>query len=192
MVGGPDGGEDTPLSESGFVTGLDRLLRERAEGAASAAADDQEPWEHGGHVLLAIILAVASIEAHVGEWLGEADNRKHFTAAELKKFRRQAGYEVAKSIICKRHRSYDFNDCEWYRRLNALYELRNHVAHYYPEKRNTGTFPKDLNQYLRIFETAGDDSMDWTSRLIVRRNAEVALEIVDESWSQFDAVVDGW
>lgn len=121
-----------------FVSGIDRLLGERAEGEAQQATDDQPAWVHGGHAITAIILAVSGLEAHLGEWLARPPNRGRFTEDELQEFRKQAAYEVLKAIIRKRDPTYDFNQAGWYLRLLGLHQLRNQVVHYYPEKRETG------------------------------------------------------
>src|SRR2546430_924900 len=55
-----------------------------------------------------------------------------------------------------------------FQRLSAIVELRNHVAHYFPEFRVPGTWPDRLEPYIKnhTLTPVGDDTMDWTSRLI--------------------------
>jgi len=177
-----------------FISGIDALLSERASAEAMKANDTQTPWIHGGHALTSIILAVAGLEAHVGEWLARPPNRAHFATAELEQFRKQPAHEVAKAIIKRRDPGYDFNRASWHLRLIGLHQLRNHVVHYYPEKRDTGTFPPDLAPYMNnnTFEPAGDSSMDWTSRLLVKAVAVRAVEIANEAAEEFDVVVASW
>ena len=176
-----------------FISGIDKLLSERATDEAAQATDTQTPWIHGGHAITSIILAVAGIEAHVGEWLARPANRARFTQTELDRFKQKPAHEVAKAIIKKCDPSYDFNHATWHLRLLGLHQLRNHVVHYYPEKRDTGTFPPDLEPYINnTFAPAGDSSMDWTSRLLVRRVALRAVEIAEEAAREFDNVVAGW
>jgi len=178
-----------------FVAGIDRLLTEQAEKAAARAGRSQKPWTHGGHAITAIILAAAGVEAHVGEWLARPPNRGRFTPDELADFRRQPANEVIKGIIKMRTPTFDFNTPVWYRDLVALHQLRNHVVHYYPEKMETGTFPQGLVPHVgrnTTFRPIGNESHDWTSRLIVRSVALKAVKVAKEAQAQFDAAVAGW
>lgn len=177
-----------------WISEFDRLLTERAKAEADAAVDTAPAWEHGGHAITAIILAVAAFEAHVGEWLAQPRVAAQFRRKEIDDLRWKPGYAAMVSIFKKRDSARNPEGNPWFERLKGLYELRNHVAHYTPEKRDVGTFPRRIDRYIQdgTFTPAGDHTMDWTSRLIVRSVANEAISICEEAQREFDAGVQGW
>jgi hypothetical protein len=110
-------------------------------------------------------------------------------------FRRRPANEVVKAIIRNRTPEATFDGNGWYRDLTALHELRNHVVHYYPEKMETGTFPDRLAPHVgakATFKPVGDETMDWTSRLIVKSVALKAVKVAAAATKAFDVAVKGW
>ncbi|MBI2073490.1 MAG: hypothetical protein HYT81_10765, partial [Gemmatimonadetes bacterium] len=156
------------MSRGTWVTGIDRLLAQRARAELERASGGDGDPEPAGHAVAAIVLAVASFEAHVGEWLALPGNRATFTPDELDALRWKPGYKIALTILKKRNAGKSYSSDGWYRRLRGLYQLRHHVAHVSAERRDTETFPPRLAPYIAdgTFKPAGDVGTDWTSRLI--------------------------
>lgn len=179
------------MTRAAWVSGIDRLLAQRARAELELASDGDPTSEPAGHAVAAIVLAVASFEAHIGEWLAHPANHTFFTAEELDALRWKPGYKIALTILRKRHAGKSPSSEGWYRRLRGLYQLRHHVAHVSPERRDTETFPPRLAPYIAdgTFKPAGDLGMDWTSRLIVKSVAEQAVTITEKAASAFDAAV---
>jgi hypothetical protein len=182
------------MSDTGiFIEGIDRLLLDfsgRRVAAAREVTDD--PWVHGGESATAIVLAAAAVEAHVGEWLAE-----HGKAAGIAADTSEAWIDKHLSVanivknIFKHLDGPSVGNLRWYDGLRALCELRNHVVHYYPKRRKPGKWPKRLRPIIKnhTLEPAGDESMDWTSRLLVASVAEQALCLATEGIRGFDTVV---
>lgn len=181
------------MTRGAWVSGIDRLLAQRARAELALASDGDPTSEPAGHAVAAIVLAIASFEAHLGEWLALPANRAAFAPDDLDALLRKPGYKVALAILKKRNPGKSASSEGWYRRLRGLYQLRHHVAHVSPEKRDTETFPPKLAPYIAdgTFKPAGDLSMDWTSRLIVKSVAEQAVTIAEKAVSAFDAAVQG-
>ena len=179
------------MTRAAWVSGIDRLLAQRARAELELASDGDPTSELAGHAVAAIVLAAASFEAHVDEWLAHPANRVFFTADELDALRWKPGYKIALAILRKRNAEKSPSSEGWYRRLRGLYQLRYHVAHVSPERRDTETFPPRLAPYIAdgTFKPAGEVGMDWTSRLIVKSVAEQALTIAEKAASAFDAAV---
>jgi hypothetical protein len=181
------------MTRASWVSGIDRLLAQRARAEVALASDGDPTSEPAGHAVAAIVLAVASIEAHIGEWLALPANGGSFTPDELDGLRWKPGYKIALTILKKRKAGKSYSSEGWYRRLRGLYQLRHHVAHVSPEKRDTETFPPKLAPYIAdgTFKPAGEVGMDWTSRLVVKSVAEQAVTIAEKAASAFDAAVQG-
>src|SRR3990172_1215034 len=177
------------MTRAAWVSGIDRLLAQLARAELALASDGDPTTEPAGHAVAGIVLAVASFEAHVGEWLAVPANSAFLTPGELETLRWKPGYKIALAVLKKRHAGKSFSSEGWYRRLRGLYQLRHHVAHVSPEKRDTETFPPKLAPYIAdgTFKPAGEVGMDWTSRLIANSVAEPAVTIAEKAASAFDA-----
>jgi len=177
------------VTSKGFVSGIDRLLLDFASRAVSAARRATEPWDHGGDSITAIILSAAAVEAHVGEWVAVPENKKRLEETEIKRWKEERWpvYEIVKGVLSRLNRP-NTGHFQWYKRLRALCELRNLAVHYYPEHRLVGTWPKAIEPYVHdhTIEPAGDDSMDWTSRILVSSVAEQAYCIACDAIRGFD------
>jgi len=176
----------------GHVSGINRLYTYMLGHAVSAAAAAEDPWRQTGHSIVAVILAGAAFEAHLGEFLSAPGFRQMFSQ-ELEQWRDQPPrpYDVLKTIL-KRLGVVDLSVLTWYQELRCLFELRNHVAHYYPEPRPVGSFPEKIQTNCiqkKIVHPAGDDAMDWTSRLFVASVAARAADIALSAIQEFDKVV---
>jgi hypothetical protein len=187
-------GENPPHDPNrpGHVAGIGRLLIYEAgflTGAANGVAND--PWQAGGHCLAAIVLAAAAVEAQVGEWVALPANRDKYKD-DAPRWRAQSGrtHEVIKAIIRKEGGG-DVGSMPWYGRMRCLFALRSHLLHYFPEPRLVGTFPERLEDCIRQghLVPAGDDAMDWTSRLLTPSVASQAASIAHEAIDGFAAAV---
>ena len=189
----PHEATDPPELQSGFVTGINRLLVYFSGLAVGAASKGKRDWDVASYSIAAIVASAAAVEATVGEYLALPPNQAFF-AGELDEWRRSLPrpYEIIKAII-KRHSGKEVGAMPWYDRMRCLFELRNHVVHYYPRIRQVGTFPEDLEPCIRkhIVEPAGDASMDWTSRLLVPEVASQAASIAQEAIHGFLEEVEG-
>ena len=179
----------------GHVGGINRLCTFMLGHAVSAAGASQDAWHQTGHSIVAVILAGAAFEAHLGEFLSAPGFRRMF-ATELEDWRDRPPrpHEVLKTIL-KRLGVADVSLLKWYQELRCLFELRNHIAHYYPEPRAVGTFPPKLEANCiqkKIIEPAGDASMDWTSRLFIAPVATQAAGIALSAIREFDLIVDAY
>jgi hypothetical protein len=179
----------------GHVSGINRLYTFMLGQAVSAASTSEQAWHQTGHSIEAVILAAAAFEAHLGEFLGAPGFRRKF-AEDLEAWRKRPPRptEALKTIL-KGLGVADISGLEWYQELTCLFELRNHVAHYYPEPRPAGSFPEKIQANCigkNILSPVGDNTMDWTSRLFVpaiaRRAADIALSAIRE----FDLIVDAY
>ncbi len=182
------------MTRAAWASGVDQLLIQRARAEVALATDGDPTAEHAAHAMTAILLAAAGCEAHLGEWLARPANQARFTGEELNAFRWKPGYKVARAILRKRDAAKDPRAEKWYRRLKGLYELKQHVGHASPDKRDTGTFPSRLAPYIAdgTFAPAGDVAVDWTSRLLVKSVAEHAVAIAERAATAFDEAVRDW
>lgn len=173
---------------------MEQLLIERAYDERDLATDGDPTPEPAGHALAAMVLAVAAFEAHLGEWLARPANMRRFTTEELDAFRWKPGYKVARAILRRRGAAKDPRAEKWYRQLKGLFELKAHVAHAAPDKRDAGTFPPRLAPYIAdgTFAPAGEVGVDWTSRLLVKHVAEQAVAIAERGAAAFDDAVRDW
>src|SRR3990172_8468658 len=126
------------MTRAAWVSGIDRLLAQRARAEQELASDGDPTSELAGHAVAAIVLAAASFEAHVDEWLAHPANRVFFTADELDALRWKPGYKIALAILRKRNAEKSPSSEGWYRRLRGLYQLRHHVAHLSPQPAGGG------------------------------------------------------
>ncbi len=85
--------------------------------------------------------------------------------------------DIVKDIFSRLKPPRTLGELASFQRLSAIVELRNHVAHYFPEFRKPGTWPERLLPYIQngTLRPVGDDTMDWTSRLLV---GDVAVHVV--------------
>jgi len=176
--------EDRP---SGFVAGINRLLVYFAGVAVGSAHSASEDWDVAGYSIVGIIVSAAAVEATVGEYLALPQNRSFF-ASDLEQWKQSMPrtHEIIKSIVTKRSGK-KVGDLAWYDRMRCLFELRNKVVHYYPEFRLAGTFPAELEACIskKAIHPGGDDSMDWTSRLLVPAVAGQAALIAQQAIDGF-------
>jgi len=158
------------------------------------ATDGDPTPEPAGHAAAAILLAAAAFDAHLGEWMARPANAQRFTTEETDSFRRKQGYKVARAILRKRDTAKDPRSEKWYRHLKGLYELKAQATHASPDKRDTGTFPPRLAPYIAAgtFAPAGEVSVDWTSRLLIKAVAEQAIAIAERAATAFDEGVRDW
>ena len=181
------------MTEPGFVSGIDALLLHCAMHEVERSNAAEYRWDHAGHAISAIVLATAAVEAHIGEWLVKPAARTHFTAEESSRWRNASlpATKVCKTIVHKLHPAYDFSTAQWYFRLCGLYELRNSIVHYYPDHLPVGTWPDRLEPYVtcHVFDPGGDETMDWTSRMLLASVASQATEIAREAFHEFDQLL---
>jgi hypothetical protein len=174
---------DPPERPSGFVTGIDRLLVYFSGLAVGSAHRASIEWDVAGYSIAGIVASAAAVEATVGEYLAIPANESCF-ASEIEEWKKSLPrpYDVMKTIIKKRSGK-DVGPLRWYDRMRCLFELRNHLVHYRPQIRAVGTFPDDLQDCIRkhAITPGGDDSMDWTSRLLLPDIAAQAARIAQEA-----------
>ena len=179
----------------GHVSGINRLYTYMLGQAVSAAHSSRRDWDQTGHSMAAVILAAAAFEAHLGEFLGAPGFRRMF-AKELEAWRKRPPRptEALKAIL-KGLGIADVTPLRWYQELRCLFELRNHVAHYYPEPRPVGSFPERIEATCiqkQILTLVGDNTMEWTSRLFVPSIATQASSIALSAIREFDLIVDAY
>jgi hypothetical protein len=179
----------------GHVSGINRLYTFMLGQAVSAAGTSEQGWHQTGHSMVAVILAAAAFEAHLGEFLGAPGFRRKF-AEDLAVWRKRPPrpHEALKTIL-KGLGVAGVSGLPWYQELRCLLELRNHVAHYYPEPRPVGSFPEKIEATCirkKILSPVGDNTMDWTSRLFVPSVAEQAAGIALSAIQEFDLIVDAY
>ena len=174
----PPQGSDPP---SGFVAGINRLLVYFSGLAAGSALRSTEPWDVAGYTIASIVASAAAVEATVGEYLAYPKNQVFF-AGEIEQWNKSLPrpYEMIKTIIRKRT-GRDVGEMQWYDRMRCLFEVRNQLVHYRPLVREVGTFPDELQDCIRkhVITPGGDETMDWTSRLLVPSVAGQAAAIAD-------------
>jgi len=178
---------DVPDPKIGWVTGINRLLVYFSGVAVAGAEGSGRDWMVAGYSVAAIVVSAAAIEATVGEFLAYPKNQTLFKV-EIDEWSRTLPrpYEVVKTIVRKKAGK-DVGTLVWYDRMRCLFELRNLLVHYRPQARPVGTFPPELADCVRKhgLEPSGDDSMDWTSRVIVPDVAAQAAAIAQ-------AAIDGF
>jgi len=164
-------------SRRSFVAGFEDILLAEARAAATRSAAATTPRDAGANALTAVILAVASVEALVGTWAAFFRVDYRIDDQTLARWRSRSIHDVVKDILMRLHPPLAVNELKWYGQLCAIYKLRNHVAHYFPEFRRPGTWPPELKEFVQngTFVPEGDATMDWTSRLLV---GSVALQVV--------------
>ena len=182
------------MTRAPWTSGVEQLLIQRARAELELATDGDPTPEPAGHALAVILLAAAAFDAHLGEWLARPANHQRFTTEEMDSFRWKPGYRVVRALLRKRDTAKDPRAEKWYRRLKGLYELKAHVTHASPDKRDTGTFPPRLAPYIAdgTFVPAGEVAVDWTSRLLVKSVASHAVAIAERSAAAFDEGVRDW
>ena len=171
-----------------FVAGLESLLLAEAAEASRLATTATTPREEGAKAMTSILLAVAAIEAQTGIWatiFGVDYQIDHHT---LRQWRRRGPQDIMKDIFTRLKPPIPVATVTWYTHLCAVVALRNHVAHYFPEFRTPGTWPDELKGYITngTFRPTGDDTMDWTSRILV---APVSSQVVDYAREIMDGFV---
>lgn len=170
----------------GYVGGINRLMtfilgvhQAQAQAAAAGPQTSTSAWVAAGHSLTAITVAAAAVEASVGEYLAAPANRKFF-APENEQWSTSLPRppQVIKTILKKRL-DMEVGSLIWFDRLTCLFELRNALVHYRPGPRPLGTFPEGLDACVRkhALKPSGDDTMDWTSRLLTPEVAGQAAGI---------------
>jgi hypothetical protein len=152
-----------------FITGFETVLSSEAARAAIEAAAETNPSVQAGKVLSTILLSVAAIEATVGIWTAFYGSGYGVDDRTLREWRGTSAPLVMKDILSRLKPPVAVKDVSWYTGYCAIVVLRNHVAHYFPELRAPGTWPDELKGYItgRLLIPGGDDSMDWTSRLLI-------------------------
>lgn len=144
--------------------------------------------DRGGHSLSAIILAVASVEATVGEWFAIAKGRGELPGelAEYGELPRDRITDTMKDAILA-STGHNTGEMVWFDRLRCLFELRNQLVHYHPQPRKRGQFPQPLDDCIRkkMISPGGDETMDWTSRLLLPGVAGQACDIAREARNRF-------
>lgn len=169
----PKGGDSAPI----FIAGFEEILLAEAETAATAASVADRPNLAGAKAMTAILLSVAAVEALVGTWSALFRNDYGIDQDTLGRWRRIGIPDIIKDILGRRHPPILVKEVKWFNGLCAITTLRNHVAHYSPEFRAPGTWPEEIAGIVtsRLLRPEGDESMDWTSRLLV---GSVALQVV--------------
>jgi hypothetical protein len=127
--------------------------------------------------MTSILLAVAAIEAQTGIWASIFRTDYQIDHHTLRQWRRRGPQDIMKDILARLKPPITVANVTWYTHLCAVVTLRNHVAHYFPEFRIPGTWPDELKGYITngTFRPTDDDTMDWTSRILV---APVASQVV--------------
>jgi hypothetical protein len=150
----------------------------------------QRDWDVAGPSLAAIILCAAAVEAHVGEWLAFEPQRSTIRPKVLASGQTSRFHDVIKSIV-REAAGVTLGGEPWFARLRCLFHLRNALLHYYPEPRQRGSFPDKLLGCVtgKQLVPGGDDSMDWTSRLMLPDVAGQAAGIAHEAIDEFDKLV---
>jgi len=170
-----------PDKQLGWVAGINRLLLYASGLAVGRAMSGTLDWDIAGDSASAIVLSAAAIEATVGEVLAYPKNQALF-ATEIEEWSTSIPrpYQVIKTIIRKTSGT-DVGTLVWYDRMRCLFELRNLLVHYRPQIRPVGTFPDEITDCIRkhMLKPSGDDSMDWTSRLLVPAVAAQASSIAE-------------
>src|SRR6266550_5521368 len=177
--------DTVPDKRSGWVAGINRLLLYFSGLAVGRAQSGARDWDVAGHSIAAIVASAAAIEATVGEYLAYPKNQNLF-AAEIEEWRKglPRAYEVIKTIV-RKTTGRDVGTLVWYDRMRCLFELRNLFVHYRPQIRAVGTFPDEITDCIRKHSLvpSGDDSMDWTPRLLVpdvaAQSAAIAQAAID-------------
>jgi len=180
-----------PDKRSGWVAGINRLLLYFSGLAVGRAQSGARDSDVAGDSIAAIVASAAAVEATVGEFLAYPKNESFF-AAEVEEWKKglPRPHDVIKTIVRKKT-SRDVGALIWYDRMRCLFELRNVLVHYWPQIRAAGTFPDELADCIRkhALEPSGDDSMDWTSRVLVPDVAAQAASIAQAAIDGFlDAV----
>jgi len=177
-----------PHSQPILVAGLESLLFDEAVEASRLAATATAPREEGAKAMMSIILAVAAVEAQTGIWAAIFGTDYQIDSHTLRRWRRRAPQDILKEIFARLKPPITVANVTWYNHLCAIVALRNHVAHYFPEFRTPGTWPDALKGYITngTFRPTGDDTMDWTSRILV---APVSSQVVDYAREIMDGFV---
>lgn len=174
-----EGEQRVPDPRSGWVAGINRLMVYTSGKSVGRARSETGEWDVAGDCLLAIVAAAASVEATVGEFLAYPKNQALY-ATEIEEWRKglPRPHDVIKVIIRKTS-GRDVGTLVWYDRMRCLFELRNSLVHYRPQIRAVGTFPEELGNCVRkrALIPGGDDTMDWTSRVLVPEVAAQAGDI---------------
>jgi hypothetical protein len=170
-----------------FVAGLEDIIQEEAARAAHMARTAKTSREAGGKAIAAIVLAMAAVEAMIDTWTALFKNDYGVEKNTLNTWRGKGLHEIIKDILSRLKPPVAVGTLGWYQRLSAFVELRNHCVHYYPEFRQTGTWPERLEPYIRngSIRPIGDDTMDWTARLLVPSVAQQAVDCAREVMEQF-------
>jgi hypothetical protein len=170
-----------------FVAGIENVILEEAQRAAAAAAAAPTGREAAGKTIAAIVLAVAAVEAQSGTWAALFKGDYGVDDVVLRSWRRRSPDQIVKDIVKRVEPSSTVGRNKWHQHLVALVRLRNVCAHYYPEFLLPGTWPPLIEPYVKngTFTVVGDDTMDWTSRILVPRTAAAAVEYALEAMTQF-------
>ena len=176
-----------PEKRSGWVAGINRLLVYFSGLSVGRAQSGAQDWDVAGDSIAAIVASAAAVEATVGEYLAYPKNQTLFVA-EIEEWKKglPRPYELIKAIVRKKT-GRDVGTLLWYDRVRCLFELRNLLVHYRPQIRAAGTFPDELADCVRkhALHPSGDETMDWTSRLLVPTVAGEAASIAQ-------AAIDGF
>lgn len=177
----------TPL----FIAGFERVLLDEAAASARAAASAATPAGQGAKSIACVLLAVAAVEAAVYTWAAQHAARYQFDATAIAEWRRMGVHLVIKQIFGRFRPPVSVASLGWYNGLCCAVELRNHIAHYFPEARRPGTWPDSLKGCVtgKSFVPGGDDTMDWTSRLYVPAVAEQVATVARDAIAGFESHV---